>query len=257
MQPTPAFQCVAQINQELEKGVASRLLSERSIETHWSAARALNWESPYYWLLMTRIAEAALLCAGNHADNCEYRSAGDFLVNPREIRITCLKDKRSIIKHRHGRLSDQLRKPGMDRGHWLQQVTGDTGIAVTKPPLLPHMGQVLRDSKSVSGEYLRRFEEGQCRVADTLAFLAAWRLTDSSDLWRRMQGCSAKERDFAVSNLCRFDTGTFQRIGRDLSNALSQPGYKSSFLCGRYAGGAQMIPKRPAEVPVVSARPAW
>ena len=34
---------------------------------------------PWYWLLMARLAEAALLCAGNYADNCEYQGRRGYL----------------------------------------------------------------------------------------------------------------------------------------------------------------------------------
>ncbi len=39
--------------------------------------------TPEYWLMVCRISEMALLCAGQYADGCEFSAAGDLLVNPR------------------------------------------------------------------------------------------------------------------------------------------------------------------------------
>ena len=50
---------------------------------HLKQRGTLNGRShQIYWLTYVRIREAALLCAGNYADNGEYQAAGDLLVNP-------------------------------------------------------------------------------------------------------------------------------------------------------------------------------
>ena len=244
-----AFEFLNQVDHALERGVSSRLLDECSIEGHWTAVKDLDWGCSAYWLLIARIAEAALLCAGNYADNCEYRAAGDLLVNPREIRI---RNVQSSTKNRHGRLSDQLMESGSDRRVWMRDFDAQNHLDVTKPPLLPHMAQVLRDSGRISREYLERFQKMQCRIADTLAFMAAWGLTDSTGLWRRMETCSAAEREFALSNHCGFDTGVFQQLGRDLRQAMARSDYRSSFLSYRFWGGG-VSHDQPAPATVVTA----
>jgi hypothetical protein len=248
------FELLTQVNHELERGVSSRLLDECTIEGHWASVCDLDWECSAYWLLMARIAEATLLCAGNHADNCEYRAAGDLLVNPREIGIHDVHGSWHITKNRHGRLSDQFMKDGSDRRMWMRDFGALNHLEVTKPPLLPHMAQVLRGSRRISEEYLERFQKMQCRIADTLAFTAAWRLKDSADLWRRMETCSAAEREFALSNLCRFDTGVFQQIGRDLRQAMLRSDHRSPLLCGRFSGVTGVPHDRPAAARVASAQ---
>ena len=46
-----------------------------------------NEKNPVYWLLLVRLNELALLCAGNYADNCEFSAAGDLLLNPRKMMV--------------------------------------------------------------------------------------------------------------------------------------------------------------------------
>jgi hypothetical protein len=234
---------VLRIDHELDKGVIACLLNEHTIEGLWTTACRIECDSPCYWLLMARLAEAALLCAGNYADNCEYRAAGDFLVNPREIRITDRRNGSSIIKNRHGRLSEQFGMEGDDRKGRLKEFASSMVLETTKLPLLPHMTLALRASGFISEDYLQRLELKQCRIAGTLAFLAAWRIEDAAELWRRMLASPAGEREFVESNLCRFNRGTFQRLGADLHRSLTAPDYQSPFLIGRYLGHTPRRPK--------------
>jgi hypothetical protein len=55
------------IDASLEYGIGSHLLNGREIEECWSAACGFDAELPATWLLMARVAEAALLCAGHCA----------------------------------------------------------------------------------------------------------------------------------------------------------------------------------------------
>jgi hypothetical protein len=223
---------LVEVNLELERSVSSRTVEEHAIENWWDPVCFLNSDCSARRLLMVRIAEATLLCAGSHADNCAYRDAGDLLVNPREIRVHGLRDHRGFTKDRHGRLSEQLRPQGSDYRMWMREFGAVNHVEVTRPPLLPHMARVLRDSQRVSEEYLERFAKMQCRIADTVGFMAGWGLKDSADLWLRMQTCSATEREFALANMCRFDSSVFNEIGKDLQHAILRPDPPSRFLRG-------------------------
>jgi hypothetical protein len=122
--------------------------------------------------------------------------------------------------------------------------------------LLPHMTQVLRGPACISPAYLQRLEEGQCRIADTLAFLAAWQIFDSAQLCRRLQTSSAQERVFAESHLCRFDTKVFHRIGKDLRRSLADPDYESAFLAWPHRSGNGLKQTAPATVLALANSPA-
>jgi hypothetical protein len=218
------------IDASLEYGIGSHLLNEHEIEECWSAACGFDAELPATWLLMARVAEAALLCAGHYADSCEFAAAGDFLVNPREILVHQAKGGRAVIKNRHEKISDQF---GLGGPEWVisrARHSGGLGLEITKPPLLPLMTRTFGASGRIAPAYIRRLEKGQRRVADTLTFLAAWQISDSVDLLERLRTASARDRAFAEANLCRFDTRVFHRIGADLRQSLSEPDAPSSFL---------------------------
>jgi hypothetical protein len=251
-----SLESILHINAEAEHAVASHLIDEKLIENFWSRAHRLGEDGPGYWLLMARLAEAALLCAGNYADNCEYEAAGDLLVNPREIMVRTQDNSRATAKNRHGRLSEQFGLEGVGCHPSLKRFSAGMCLEITKPPLLPHMTNVLRRSDRISVAYLQRLEEGQRCIADTLAFLAAWPIFDSAELWRRLQASSVRQRAFAESHLCRFDARVFHRIGADLRLSLADPDYPSPFLAGPRKSQNGLKGTSPAAAPVLAGSPA-
>ena len=247
---------ITRINAALEQAGSLHLMTEKTVESWWSQAVQLKGDSPSYWLLLVRIAEAALLCAGNYADNCEYEAAGDFLVNPREILVHRRSDGHSEAKNRHGRLSRQFGLEGAELHNSLKRFSAGMDVEITKPPLLPHMARVLRESGCISRFFIQRIEELQRRIADSLAFLAAWRIFDSIELWRRLEASSPRERAFAESHLCRFDGVVFNRIGADLRRSLAKPDGRSPFLAGFHPGGNGLKRTSPAPVHAMAGSPA-
>jgi hypothetical protein len=225
----PLLESIAGINMELEQAGSLLLMTEKTVERCWALALELKSDWPSSWLLLARLAETALLCAGNYADNCEFRAAGDFLVNPREI-VVHSRGGRSTIKKRHGRISEQFGPRGVDHLLSAQRFAAGVHLEITKLPLLPHMTQILEESGRVAQSFLCRLENCQRRVADALAFLAAWRIFDSVDLWRRLKASSPHERAFAESHLCRFDAQVFHQIGADVQRSLADSHYQSPFL---------------------------
>lgn len=221
---------IGAINAELEKMGSPLLLTEESLERCWVRALELKEDCASTWLLLVRLAEAALLCAGNYADHCEFRAAGDLLVNPREIIVRPRCSGRAIIKDRHGRLTEQLAFASAHPFETQKRPSTAFDLEVTRMPLLPHMTQILKESGRVARCYIRRLEEGQIKVADTLSFLSAWQIVDSADLWRRLTATPTPDRAFVESRLCRFDMRIFERIGADLTQSLMDPNGLSPFL---------------------------
>jgi len=218
------------MNEQIERNVTLNLTHETMIEQWWTDARRRKDDGPAHWLLLARIAEVALLCAGNYADNCEIEAAGDFLVNPREIIIREKQSGRTVIKNRHGRLSTQFGLGGSERKMALKRFFSGVALEVTKLPLLPQMAQVLADSGCISSFYLNRFKTGRRQIADTLTFLAAWPVSDVIELKQRLEAATPQEREFVESCLCRFDLRVFHQIGTDLRYSLEEPGLRSAFL---------------------------
>jgi hypothetical protein len=219
---------VTRMNAEIDTMAASFTINERMLEDWLIDIQEFENDLPEYWLLLVRLAEAALLCAANYADNCQFEAVGDLLANPREIVVYNLFDGSSEVKKRHGRLSDQFPIGGLHRRDWMKQFSSQTLLKTTKRPLIPHLGQVLRSSGRISTTYLKRLEECQCRIVETLTFLAAWRIPNSVELWQRLH--SSSERDFVESNLCRFDSQIFNQIGICLKQSIKDPNYQSPFL---------------------------
>jgi hypothetical protein len=251
-----SLESIVRLSAELEREVASSLIDEKLIDRCWSKARNFDRRTPGCWLLLVRLAEAALLCAGNYADNCEYEAAGDLLVNPRQVLVHRIADGRPTPKNRHGRLSDQFGPPGITRSHFMKRFSAGVCLEITKPPLLPHMTQVLRRSKCISPSYIQRLDEGRHRIADTLAFLAAWQIFDSADLRRRLQATSERERIFVESHLCRFDTQIFDQIGACFKRSVAEPDYRSPFLAGPRSNENKLQHKSPATLGVLPGSPA-
>jgi hypothetical protein len=199
--------------------------------------------------LLVRVAEAALLCTGNYADSCEFSAAGDFLVNPREIVIRSRSGGRSTVKKRHGRISEQFGFAGNGSSMAMKLFSDGVYLETAKAPLLPLMTQVLKESGRVASSFINRLEVCQRRIADTLGFLAAWRITDAAEFWKRMKASSPTERAFAESCMCRFETGTFYRIGAELWRSLARPDHRSSFLSWPLESIEGLDSNSPAAVP--------
>jgi hypothetical protein len=101
---------------------------------------------PAYWLTLARLTEATLLCAGHNADNCEFQVAGDLLANPRRIRIFIKGRAGSMIKNRHGRLSDQLSADAGFTGQEAPPARSDVLCLTETPALLPFLQDRLAQS---------------------------------------------------------------------------------------------------------------
>jgi hypothetical protein len=226
-----ALDCITWINTEVEQEVALHLINEEIIERCLSHASQLASGCPRgYWLLVARLTEATLLCAGNYADSCEFEATGDLLVNPREIIVHSRNGRQSAVKRRHGRVSSQFISTGVVRKEQMNTFYARISLETTKPPLLPHMTQMLKRSGFISQLYLRRLEECQRQIAATLGFLSAWSIFDAAELFRRLEDSSPRERAFIESHLCRFDARVFNQIGADLQQTLVEPNHPSPFL---------------------------
>jgi hypothetical protein len=70
------------LNEELEDLRLPHEINEPAIEGLLKKLEGSGAsDQSLYWLLMARMFELALFCAGHYADNCEFTAAGDLLVN--------------------------------------------------------------------------------------------------------------------------------------------------------------------------------
>jgi hypothetical protein len=184
----------------------------------------------HYWLLMARIFELAMFCAGHYADNCEFSAAGDLLVNPRKVLIHRKGYPHSLVKQRHGRISDQLNKGGMRRKHVLLLLRHEVTVEIAKPAILPYLFEQMRHSRKIASWYLIIARERIKKIADTIGFLFAWSVTNFEDFHSRIQMSSPKMRRFVSDHLCMFDKRYFERLGLEIQKLIENSDHTCEFL---------------------------
>ena len=206
-------------------------INEQTIEKflHNIKADHINPRS-VYWLMMTRLLELSLICAGHYADNCEFSAVGDLLVNPRKILIHRKGYPRPLVKQRHGRITEPLNHEKKCRQLFLLQVKHEVRVEVSKPAILPYLLERIERSGQIASWYLRDVQERMKKIADTIGFLSAWSLSKFEVLHHRMQKMSAKTRRFVADHQCNFDTRYFVRIGREIPKIIENPKEYSEFI---------------------------
>jgi hypothetical protein len=68
------------------------------------------------------------------------------------------------------------------------------------------------------------------QVADTMAFLIAWRVDDADEYHQRIRSMDLRSRIFIESNLCRFDYGRFVAMYTDIQDILYTGRCSTRFL---------------------------
>ena len=213
-QPSASAQPLLRLNALMDETIIPYEVNEGQIESWVNALEtAGEMASPIYWLLLIRLNEAALLCAGNYVNNCEFSAAGDLLVNPREIQVHSKDARPPVRKWRHGRLSDQFRTNGHSRRFAIETLKNEYQLKITRPPLLPYLFSSLKDSGRVTGAYLAHIDRRIRQITDAIGFLTSWQIFDAADLHRRTIRATPETRSFIASHLCRFDNRIFIQAG--------------------------------------------
>jgi hypothetical protein len=219
------------LNEALDDLYVPYAVNEPTIENFLDDLEAFDiTDQPVYWLEMSRLLELTLICAGHYADNCEFSAAGDLLVNPRKVLIHRKGHPHPVIKHRHGRLTDQLNNKLTCRELVLSQVKNEVGVEVAKPAILPYLLERIELSRHIASWYLHDVQERMKKIADTIGFLSAWSLSKFEVLHHRMQKMSVKTRRFVSDHQCNFDTAYFDRLGREIPKTIENPKAFSDFF---------------------------
>jgi hypothetical protein len=201
-----------------------------------------------YWLTLARITELTLLCAGTYADSGELAAAGDLLVNPRLILIHVRGVCEPLVKERRRGVTDQLRHlvPTADGvPGWL---TRNTWVEIRQEPLLPHLYRRLAQSGFLAGSYLELVDRRMRRIADVMAFLAAWHLPEGGDVGERLRYLPRREWEFVGENLCRFGRTLFIGLGEELRR-LGRDGTNTSRTTSESALRGWLVPFRDVSRP--------
>jgi len=208
------------INQELNRTRIPEDLVETAIEQLWSRAEAGDPDgtSPEFWLLIARLAEATLLCAGRYADQAEFQPAGDLLFNPRLVIVSLKGRKDPLYKSRHAGLSAQLRAKGQSQASFTGWFRQNAELDIARRPLLTELSERMMSSGRLCPDYLTTIRSRMGRVADTLVFLSSWGVRGFEDFHTRLLSLNKSEKNWIESNLCRFSRRRFDRLGVDIAH---------------------------------------
>lgn len=230
------------IDTELARAVAEGAVSESllgsclaRIEEHICASK------PLYWLLLARVNEAALIQTGQWADNGELQAAGDFLANPRKIRVYFRGRSGAYIKHRHGRISDQFNDHDLPYADFLQWFSRNAVLEQARPPILPELTGKMTDSGWISGTYLADCRSRMQQIAETISFLAAWGVGCFEDLVRKRSVSDVRTLEWIDAQLCNFSEGWFVQLGEEIRGHCTRTGLMgpgSAVLAPHVAGHA-------------------
>jgi hypothetical protein len=219
------------LNEALDNLHVPHEVNEQTIENFLQNLEAYGTtDRPVYWLVMARLFELSLICAGLYADNCEFSAVGDLLVNPRKVLIHRKGYPHPLVKQRHGRLTEQLNQDEKRRELVLFLVKHEVTVEVAKPAILPYLFERMEQSCQIASWYLHDAQERMKKIADTIGFLSAWSLSKFEVLHHRMQKMSAKTRRFVADHMCNFDTHYFVRLGRQIPIIIKNPKKFSEFF---------------------------
>jgi hypothetical protein len=209
---------------------ARRLPNEASIESRLDTIREMEiGDLRVFWLTVARIAELAIKQAGDYADNCEFLAAGDLLANPRRIDVYRRGRTTPVVKDRHRGLSFQF-AAAIGNNNPVVWLSRETLPDIREEALLPHLRQMLASGGYMTLGYLADLDRRMSRVADTIAFLMAWPVANSVQLYRRMQRAGPEEEAFIQRHLCCFDWGRFNTMGADIEKMAMNGGCLTRFL---------------------------
>ena len=202
------------------------LLNERDLEKLIARYICLRCEQPgISALILAKITELALFCAGNYADACEFRSAGDLLVNPRQVDFHIRGMRSPLRKNRHESASVQFASfmGDMDQISWL---TLNTWSIIRKQALLPGLYEILKSAGFMKNEYIASIEAKMRKISNTIAFLSSWRIEGGHDLFLKYRESNLTTRKFIENNLCRFNLDGFEELDEEIKALFS--GYPAS-----------------------------
>jgi hypothetical protein len=219
------------LNRQMDKLSPPYDVNENVVRAKLAEAdRFYGKNSPVYWLTVARISELALATAGANADGCEFRTAGDMLVNPSRILVHVKGRRRPIEKNRHGKLSEQLALEAETEGNFVDWFKKNASLEIVEKALIPQLRERIAKTDMIAPSYIEEFEKKSKRIADAIGFLCAWKIEDAEQLHARMRAASAETRKFVHANLCGFDDVLYKRIGRDIRGIEKGLGYRGEIL---------------------------
>lgn len=212
------FESMVKLNRRFDAVLIPHLLNESFLSDFHSVLEPYtDLGGAYAWLLYARLTEAALLCAGHYADNCEFQAAGDLLVNPRCVRLYDTANPcNSKTKNRHVALSEQFKEKDVPVESFRRRFSAAMVLEVEAPALLPMLAERMGRADVFHERYLDSIALRMEKIAYSIAFLLAWPVDNVQQFEERLMSASDKTKRFIKANLCRLDPGDFHALGAEL-----------------------------------------
>jgi len=245
------FDLFRRINDRLDQEVVPYTVNETSLVAYRDmVCREGNAAAACYWLLMARLAELALLCAGYYADcgevtaagelallcagyyaDCgEVTAAGDLLFNPQRIDVHVRGKRQPIVKDRHRPLSEQLNTGGAPFPEFRDWFHHNAITRVMEPALIPDLLSRLTHSGWISAAFLDAYQARMSQVADAMRFGSCATGLSAFPEQPAARAGRSSDRGIRPTHHCRFETTCYRRLGQDIEQTWRDAAYRSPFL---------------------------
>jgi hypothetical protein len=243
------------INDRLDQEVVPYTVNETSLVAYRDmVCREGNPAAACYWLLMARLAELALLCAGYYADCGEVTAAGDLLFNPRRIHVHVRGRHQPIVKDRHRPLSEQLNTGGAPYPQFRDGFHHHVITRVMEPAFIPDLLSRLTHSGWISAAFLDAYQVRMAQVADAMrfgSFAAGLSAPPGPPAFRAGR---SSDSGFRPTHHCRFETTCYRRLWQDIEQTWHDAAYRSPYLVAAWhseiptaAAGEKKLPGLPEQ----------
>jgi hypothetical protein len=103
-------------------------------------------------------------------------------------------------------------------------------VEITKPAILPYLFKRMQHGRRIAAWYLHNAGDRMKKIADTIGFLSTWPVSGFEDLHNRLRESCPETRRLVGKHLCRFDTGYFERLGREIDKLIKNSKEPCEFI---------------------------
>lgn len=216
-----------EFNRDLDRNARPSRLNENDLEQRM---KRLDEHTPIcrkaYEHTRARLHELLLVCAANYANNCEYGSVGDLMVNPRRTLVHIRGRRDPVVKERHAPLSEQFKQAAGHRTEVVRWLRDEAILQTTEKPLIPHSIEKLETCRFLPDGYVDSARKRALQIADLSAFLCCRGFKDRLGLEIWLRGAGPSDRALVKSRILPIDLRVFREFGLLL---LTDPFYASAF----------------------------
>lgn len=217
VQDTGNLQALLRYNTALQEQGQLIRLNEGFLESKLEELTSISPVSgPLETLILARLTELALICAGNYADNGCIGEFGDLMFNPRLIHVHIRGKLFPVKKERHTGLTVQFKHQGQSRGSVIEWLKSNTTLETVKEPILPLLVDLL-EKRGCARPYLESVRDRISRAVTLTCRLAASRIPEGMGVDTWISSLRETDRRRMEELLCRFDNKIFNDLNEVIS----------------------------------------